>query len=313
MATDPPPCPRCFADVPPGGVYCRRCGLRADPGGDAIPMDLTVSRRDYRVLDRIGVGSRCVVYRCHLLGGGEGTFKVARDPVSNAAVAREAEALRHLSAADPDGRFTPFVPTVLESFGYVGGPREPPRHANVLRLHADVRSPADDLYTLAELKAAYPAGVDARDVAWIWRRLLTAVGFAHTHGVAHGAVLPVHVLIDPVDHKLVLIGWSSATLPGRPTPTAPPAVPAAYRSWVAAEPHRSRLADLRLAARCMADLLPPVAAEPAVARHLDRVRSLTNAGEHPWHVRAEFDDLIAALWGPRQFRPLTMPRRRHSV
>ncbi len=145
-------------------------------------MDLAVGGRVYRVLDRVAVGSRCVVYRCKFGGNrspGEGTFKVARDPVSNAAVAREAEVLRHLHAADPAGQFTPFLPTVLESFGYVGGPTEPPRHGNVLRLHPDVRSPADDLYTLAEVRAAYPAGLDARDVAWVWRRLLTVLGFAH--------------------------------------------------------------------------------------------------------------------------------------
>ena len=305
-------CPRCFAPVT-AGRFCRRCGLRtvlADPHVDFAPMDLAVDGRPYRVLDRIAVGSRCVVYRCQFGGGGHGTFKVARDPVSNGAVAREAEVLRHLQAADAQGRFTPFVPAVVESFGYVGDRSEPPRHANVLRLHPDVRSPADDLFTLAEVKGAHPGGLDAKDVAWIWRRLLTALGFALTHGVAHGAVLPPHVLVDPADHKLFLIGWSSATLPGRPPVSVPPAVPAAYRAWVSVDPRPSAAADVRLGARSMADLLAP-GADEAVVRHLDRCGRLTVG--HPWHVRDEFDQLIQALWGPRQFRPLTMPTKTHSV
>ena len=315
-ATPPrlPSCPRCF--VPVTGRFCRRCGLATHPWIDEAPLDLSVAGRHYRVLDRIGVGSRSAVYRC-MLGfhpdDGEGTFKLARDPACNAAVAHEAVALRLLQAADPDRRFTPFVPTVVESFGYVGDRREPPRHANVLRLHPDAGSPADAFYTLPEVRAAHPAGLDARDVAWIWRRLLTALGFAHENGVAHGAVLPVHVLIEPVEHKLVLIGWSSAALPGHPPASAPPAVPAAYRSWVSADPRRTRVQDVRLAARCMAELLA-ADADPAVARHLDRCQHLpAAAGGHPWHLRAEFDDLIAALWGPRQFRPLTMPPKRDTV
>ena len=319
-------CPRCFAalTVRPGVRFCRRCGLPAtlaDPAVAARPMDLSVNGRGYRVLDRIGVGSRAAVYRC-LLGTGaswlQGTFKVARDPVANAGIAREAEALRHLHASDPAGQFTPFVPAVAESFGYVGARAEPPRHANVLRLHPDVRSPADDLYTLADVRAAYPSGLDARHMAWVWRRLLTVLGFAHSRGVAHGAVLPVHVLVDPADHKLVLIGWGGSTLPGRPPLSVPPAVPAAYLAWVSADRYPSPAADVRLAARCMADLVgrgdddrPPPAVDPAVARHLDRAMHAPAADA--WQLRAEFDQLIDTLWGPRQFRPLTMPARRPIV
>ncbi len=326
MTADPVTCPRCFAGLParPDARFCRRCGLPATlagPGADARPMDVAVNGRSYRVLDRVGVGSRCVVYRCLVAGHppAEGTFKLARDPVSNPAVAREAEALRRLHAADPAGQFTPFVPAVVDSFGYVGADTERPRHANVLRLHPDVRSPADDLYTLAEVRAAHPGGLDARDMAWVWRRLLTVLGFAHANGVAHGAVLPPHVLVDPADHKLVLISWCAAALPDRPADGAVPAVPAAYRPWVVTERYATPAGDVRLAARTMAELVGgdaaadvfPPAVDPAVARHLARAAAAGHA--NAWQLRAEFDHLIEALWGPRQFRPLTMPPKRRIV
>ena len=41
-------------------------------------------------------------------------------------------------------------------------------------------------------------------MAWVWRRLLTIVGFAHANHVVHGAVLPPHVVIEPKEHKLLL-------------------------------------------------------------------------------------------------------------
>ncbi len=324
MTTATVTCARCLAAVPTGATtrFCPRCGWAVPPPNAApvsMPVDVAVSGRVYRVLDRIGVGSRCLVYRCKVGGNrsdAEGTIKIARDPASNAAVAREAEVLRHLHSADAAGQFTPFVQTVLASFGYVGTRGEPPRHANVLRMDPAVHSPADDFYTLAEVRSAYPDGLDARDMAWVWRRVLTVLGFAHGCGVAHGAVLPVHLLIDPVDHKLVLIDWCAATLPHRPTVEARAAMPGGYWPWGAAESFPSAAGDLRLAARCMAELVGgdvaadrfPPACDPAVARHLSRVFNSTRPDA--WRLRDEFDQLIEAAWGPRQFRPLTMPPRR---
>ncbi len=48
----------------------------------------------------------------------------------------------------------------------------------------------DGFRSLTEVGTAYPDGVDPRDAAWMWRRLLVGLGFAHRAGVLHGAVLP---------------------------------------------------------------------------------------------------------------------------
>ena len=78
------------------------------------------------------------------------------------------------------------------------------------RYHQGISGP-DELYSLEEVRAAYPAGIDARDMAWMWRRLLTVLGFVHEQRLVHGCVTPDHVLIEPREHKLVLIGWCGAT------------------------------------------------------------------------------------------------------
>ncbi|MGH3238625.1 MAG: adenylosuccinate synthetase, partial [Streptosporangiaceae bacterium] len=56
------------------------------------------------------------------------------------------------------------------------------RHLNLIGRLTGFRS-------LAEVRAAFPAGIDPRDAAWMWRRLLVAAGAAHRAGVIHGAVL----------------------------------------------------------------------------------------------------------------------------
>jgi hypothetical protein len=59
-----------------------------------------------------------------------------------------------------------------------------------LQRRANVIGRLTGFRTLAQVRAAYPRGVDPRDAAWMWRRLLVAVGAAHRAGVIHGAVLP---------------------------------------------------------------------------------------------------------------------------
>ena len=53
----------------------------------------------------------------------------------------------------------------------------------------------------------------------MWRRLLTALGWAHRARLVHGAVFPEHVLIHPELHGLVLVDWCYAT--ATPAPTSP--------------------------------------------------------------------------------------------
>jgi hypothetical protein len=104
-----------------------------------------------------------------------------------------------------DTRYAPYLPRLVDTARFDtapgGGPR---RRANVLgRL--------DGFVSLGQVRAAYPGGVDVRDAAWMWRRLLVVLGHAHRAGAAHGAVLPEHVLIHPGDHGLVLADWCGST------------------------------------------------------------------------------------------------------
>ncbi|HEY7090056.1 MAG TPA: zinc ribbon domain-containing protein, partial [Tepidisphaeraceae bacterium] len=192
-------CPRCLRSAPitAGMKFCPHCGLPdahlASQGG---PIDVKVNDRPFRVHDRLAVGSISTIYRCGFWDQGrqiEGVFKIARDARTNPLVDNEAKILRHLHAADDTRRFGPFLPQVVENFDFAGGGAgSDVRRANVLQMDPDIHSP-DELYTLGEVRAAYPAGLDGRDVAWIWRRLLNILGFVHEQHIVHGAVLPMHV------------------------------------------------------------------------------------------------------------------------
>lgn len=229
-----------------------------------------------------------------------GLIKIARDPADNDLMDREAAALRRLQAGD--ARFRPYVPALVECQRHRDPDTGAERRANVLgRL--------DGFVTLAEVNAAYPAGLDARDAAWMWRRLLVATGFAHRVGVIHAAVLPEHVLIHPADHGLVLVDWCYAiTGPGGPAA----AVPARYAGWYPAEVRSRRPPgpdlDIWLATRCMTHLIGDLIPAPLAA--FARGCTLPSPDRRPadaWALLAELDPVLERLYGPRKFRPFTMP------
>jgi hypothetical protein len=230
-----------------------------------------------------------------------GLIKIVRDPADNDLMDREATALTRLRAAG-DKRFRPYAPALVECQRHRDPDTGAERRANVLgRL--------DGFVTLAEVHAAYPCGLDARDAAWMWRRLLVAAGFAHGAGVIHAAVLPEHVLIHPAEHGLVVADWCYAiTGPGG----LAAAVPARYADWYPLEVRSRRPPgpdlDIWLATRCMTqligDLMPPPLASFA------RGCTLPNPTHRPadaWCLLAELDAVLERLYGPRTFRPFTMP------
>lgn len=304
MATTTFTCSQCLFTGSAPIKFCPRCGLPANPEGEApAPVRLRISEGEIVVHDLLAHGDLCNLYRCDLTGRGtRGVFKIARSARANAHVTREAATLLRLSQADTERRFLPFLPQLAGSLHYRQDESEPARAANVLTWFDGIAQP-DELFSLEQVRTEYPQGIDERDMAWMWRRLLTILGFVHRQNVAHGVVTPDHVLIEPRGHKLVLIGWSAAI----PFGLTPHLFPLRWRDWIPSSGTAARgssaATDLGCAARTVSYLLGG-GVEPAISRHLERAAESHDA----WKLLEDFDKLIEALWGPRQFRAFAMPR-----
>jgi hypothetical protein len=323
-------CPRCFHAVrfDAAARFCPHCGLpdAARAAADTSPLDIQGARQSYRVLERIAVGAISNLYRCAFKNGGsvvEGLFKVARDPRTNSLLANEAAVLQALHGRDFNQTYGAFLPTIQESLQLPerGGI---PRQANVLSFAGPICS-LDDLYTLEEVRAAHPAGLDPRDMAWIWRRLLSILSHAHSYDIVHTAVLPMHVLIEPKRHGLILIDWTGAVMNARHRNPSLHIIHDTHAAWyrsagVLGMPVGDGL-DIELAARCMIQLLGgdpirgtcPTAVEPAITRHLQRCLAASSSlRSDAATLLRDFDRLIETLWGPRSFRAFPMPPKRRS-
>ncbi|MFD6681430.1 serine/threonine protein kinase [Micromonospora parva] len=231
--------------------------------------------------------------------GDDRLLKLPRRPTDNDLMAREAHAL-HTIAERGDPRYLPYVPRLVDEFRHRDGVTGAERRINVL-------ATAPGLHTLDEVRRGYPDGLDARDVAWMWRRLLVVLGLAHRAGVVHGAVLPRHVLIEPDAHGVVLVDWCFSA----PVGSTIPALVPGHEDWYPPEVVQKRQCapgtDIWMATRCMTALLNRHApGELLTFAQGCRQRRLSDRPDDAWGLLRELDQVLDRLYGPRTFRPFTL-------
>lgn len=263
-------------------------------GGSGRTAPVVIGRLDaYPVGDLVAQGSLATVYR-----SAGGLLKVARRPTGNRFLENERAAYRTLAGLTAAHAWLrPFYPR-LRDVGAIAGTDGRIRQVNVL---TDL---TDGFVTLADVRRAYPRGLDGRDWAWMYRRLLRAVAGAHLAGLVHGAIVADNVLIQPERHGVVLAGWSFATTAGTPLPGRIGS--ASYPPEVTAGRPVTGKADVHQLHTLMIDLLDP--AERAQIRYArgclqenPRMRPPADA------LPEEYDELIGRLYGRRRFRPFAVP------
>ncbi|MDQ2717421.1 MAG: hypothetical protein M3Z08_21205, partial [Chloroflexota bacterium] len=181
-------------------------GSASATSAEGLPVLIRTKTRSYSLERLLFRGDLCGLYACSSLSSGEQrrvVAKVSIAPADNDLVGNEARILAHLRGSAGYDTVRHFIPQLLDAFPYQEKATGVSRQINVLAYSAG-------LYSLKEVRQAYPQGIDSRDMAWIWRRLLVALGFAHAGRVIHGCVLPTHILIHPAQHGVVLIDWSYA-------------------------------------------------------------------------------------------------------
>ncbi|WP_213001190.1 lipopolysaccharide kinase InaA family protein [Winogradskya consettensis] len=221
-------------------------------------------------------------------------LKLPRQPADNDLMRAEARALETL-ARDGDPRYRAYAPRLIESFTHqddVG-----------TRRSALVLQRLDGFVPLTGLAGR----LDPRDVAWMWRRLLTGLGWAHRAGLVHGAVLPEHVLIHPGEHGVVLVDWCYSVSAGGTVPAVVARHRSAYPPEVLAKQPATAATDIFMATGLMLRLIqdPPAAMRRfAAGCRYDAPRMRP---QDAWHLLAELDELLEDLYGPRRFRPFALP------
>jgi hypothetical protein len=282
--------------------YWPQAGRSGEP-----PLTLESPNRRYTLDCLLAVGDVADVY----LGAAPGdpttpyVLKVSRAREGQTLLENERHTLVRLRSAAGDTTYARYLPTPAESFV----PRERPAQRVNVFLHES------GFYTLEQVHEQHPA-LDGRHLAWIFKRLLTVLGFSHRRHMLHGAVLPCHVMLHAAGHGLQLVGWGQSVETGRRIR----AVSSRYRDWYPPEvplmQPASSATDLFLAARCLVYLAggDPVAngmpeAVPPPMRSFISTCLLESARMRPddaWALLEDFDELLRRLYGPPMFQELIM-------
>jgi len=241
-----------------------------------------------------------------LPGNVQAVIKVAKLSSDNDLIGHEAEILRYLY---PEGareeKFYRYLPKLHASTKIRG------RAANVL-------SYAEGFITLADTLKACPDGIDYRDLAWMLKRSLVAIGYAHERGVVHGAVVPTHILVHPTGHGAKLIDWSYAEAGGK---NSIKAYVGEYKDYYPPEVFKRQLpgaeVDTYMLAKCcvallggdvktnklpdtvpekVRDFFRPLLLESPGARRL-------RGGAAAWDLHDRFDWILKELVGKPKYRP----------
>jgi hypothetical protein len=260
-------------------------------------------------------GDFSVLYRAQTLtdGNKEVLIKIASDPTYNALVERELGLLRKFATApakDPLARLAKYVPTVTDTF-MVGG-------AAGTKYRATVMVPHGEALSLTDIRQALGAPLEPPEAAWVIRRVVAQTLAADMLGVVHGAIVPDHVLVDPILHEPCHIGWLHAV--DRKNKERITMVLDRWRDWYPPEvlskkapDHRT---DLYMAGKTMVWLLGgdtktntlPATVPKAMAACILQCVAAEPA-RRPKDGRVVLDDLTTIIrkeWG-RQYRPLILP------
>ena len=296
-------------------VKAQKLGKYGEP---VVLATIRTKKMTHTVLKQAMGGDACDGFVSQTLFGAttvETFTKVARNPRDNDLLKAEAKALAQLRGPDADPQWFPYVSGLVDHFVY--GDMGKRREANVL-------ARLDGFYSLEELYRIFNGSIPHVHLVWMWRRLISALGFAHDNGVIHGAVLPQHVMILPEMHGVTLIDWcySSVKVDGEYPPLK--AVVNSNKGWyppeVFAKEAPSPGTDIAMAARTfvwlfggnpITGIMPPSVPLPFRAFFrgclMDRQRMRP---QDAWQLRNEFDEILERLgrpFYPRQFRPFELP------
>ncbi|MDJ0346063.1 serine/threonine-protein kinase [Streptomyces sp. H10-C2] len=265
-------------------------------------LTITTRRHTYVLGGTQATGDLAVLRRAAYEHDGvrhDALLKIPLRPYDNDLIEHEADVLARLdTAAEP--RHRAYAPRLIETFRH--------RDTSGTERRVNALEPLDGFHSLSEVAAAHPGGLDPRDAAWMWRRLLVALGWAHRARLVHSAVFPEHVLIHPALHGLVLIDWCYATATGTTAPVLIERHRDRYPPEIPGRQPVTEATDLHLAVRCMEHLMGERVPKPLAAF----IRGCTLPGEagrphDAWRLLTELDELLERLYGPRTFRPFTMP------
>lgn len=278
-------------------AFARLQELLAEESSKASNVfDVTTKLRTYNVSGLAYTGTVANLYNCRYARNGkmkDGLLKLPRNVRDSDLIQAEGKALKEILKSEDDRKN--FFPRFEEMFKYRDKTTKKDRTALVLR-----KLPG--FVSLAEIKTVFPDGLDTRDLAWAWRRSLGALSLLQEINIVHGAVLPEHILIQPEQHGVLLIGLTSTVASGSAVK-----ILAGEKEFYAPEILNKEPATMATDIYMLHKTMESMLRADAPLQFRAFIKGCTFERpkvrpQDPLSILAEFDELLERLYGPRKFR-----------
>jgi hypothetical protein len=332
-------CPQCNAPLTPHhfarSIVCSYCGatIRLDestvsaekfheafrvwnsPRNYQIPTWISIGDHHWALGKCIAQGELSDVYFGRLARWPTelAIIKILRDQEYVDQLQSEWDVLQRLQQSEAPGadNFTRLIPVPILhgdiSYGSHAGSR-----VSIFRWASGFLHNFDDVIKV------YPSGIPPQASIWVWRRILEVLSFIHASGMAHGAILPAHLLIQEKEHGVRLVGYTCAGQLGENLRAISQSYKSFYPQSMHANPKLTAQLDLVMSARCIAALLggnPETGVLPAtvptkLAEIVKRIALSDSADrgiEDTWTIREELGVISREVFGPAKFIPIEMP------
>lgn len=177
------------------GVY----GTKASGLGRHGGLLIKTATREYVIQEVLAEGDLSTVYTGICVDAepetGNVVIKIINEVTDNEFAQNELRVLKIFQ--DNPGKQSKHLPVLLDQFRTEDG-----RIGIILRKFEG--------YDLLAVREKWTKGISQKHMVWMMNRLLSVVGFAHSLGIIHGNIEPAHIMINNVDHNLLLLDWSYA-------------------------------------------------------------------------------------------------------
>lgn len=285
----------------------REFGLAAD-SLKIPPVTIRTPSRTYTVGELLAVGDVADVYHADS-GPDSYLLKISRVPAAVPLMQHEFQILKELhDVGTMASTYRKYFPNAVETM----------RAKDKIQKQVTVFSqlPGEKYYTLEQVRARYPEGVDGRHLGWMYKRLLEGLGYAHKKGIAHNATLPDNVIVIPSCHGVKLLDWKTASRGKEEMKVISGKwkLKGFYPEEVGQKKPTSSATDIYMATKCMLYLardakgqLPSMLPSRIVGYFRSAViERQSMRPQDAWDYCEEFSEVLRSVYGPPKFYEFVM-------
>lgn len=277
-------------------LYKFRAGTYGNTSTIPIGDDVIISSKDndYEIIGSFDTGNLCNVYY-----DSHHVIKIAKSHNDNELLDREKTVLDIFKECGTD-ILTSTTPKLVESFDI--------RNVSKEKLRVNVLDYYKDYYPLSKIKEKYPDGLDPRHIIWIWKRLLMTLGFVHKENIVHGCINLDNILVNPINHSVMIIDWCYSVTSGSPLVLIDEKYTGYYTKDVFDKHNVTSSLDIYMVAKCIEDIIN-IDNCPKTMYNTIKSGLIVNKSmqyKDAWEMYDLISDLGSHLYGKSKFIELVM-------